>query len=155
MIKGILIGLAVVCCIACALFVYGAISVQGPRFSRQVGDLRQVGLALSAYAERHNDQLPPRLSDLVPEFFPSTDHPSLTYHDPDSGRRYDWLYWPRPPRTLSDLPSGTILAAAPRPSAAMGGPGKRLVLYRAGHPRWTLESDFQRMFREQLLPTPQ
>ncbi len=106
-----------------------------------MANLRQFWFALSLYAEKHEDRLPPLLSKLTLDYMDSAALPKLRYVDPDSGRRYDWLYYPRD--GFSALPADTILAASPTTITRKERSPTRLVLYRDGSVTSIDEDAFQ------------
>lgn len=48
--------------------------------------------ALKMYASDHGGRYPFALAELEPDYLPSGASQTEAYHDPDSRRRYDWIY---------------------------------------------------------------
>jgi hypothetical protein len=109
------------------------------RQPRVLNDMKKVGYALMAYSMDHHGHIPVHLSELSSEL----DSPdALQYHDPDTGKTYDWLYYPGPKLTYPENTSA-ILLAAPDIRKSSDSNAYRLVVLADNSAELLLEKDFQ------------
>ena len=126
--------------------IFGRTAARGTN-TVSISNGKQLYLAIGLYASDHNNRLPITLYELFPDYIPGflTDYGVLD-PDPNSKRRYEWLYFP-PPQPVAQP---TILLAAPFPVMfASTHTLRRLVIYSDGTFDNLPEDDFRaRILRE-------
>ncbi len=118
--------------------------------TRELANLKTLGLALNRHAEEHGGRFPASIDGIEwRQNLPGLQREGLPaavgqFHDPTTGRVFLWTYYPG--HTLAD-PAETILAAAP----FAVGPGKdrRLVVRLNSVAEIISESDFQQQIARQ------
>ena len=104
-----------------------------------MGNLKQIGMAMSLYAGDYDDHFPPTLDVLLPRYVKD----ELLLHCP-SDRSGERSYVYVPGLGVDERP--TVIVAFDRRGNHLNG---RIVLYVDGHIGWRSEEDFQRCWAEQ------
>ncbi len=104
--------------------------------------------ALKMYASEHGGRYPFALGELEPDYLPPGASQTEAYRDPDSKRRYDWLYIPGLGETS---PADWIVMASPSgQSANRADQAQRIILRNDGSVRFVDEAAYQRELKKQL-----
>ncbi|MGB8356630.1 MAG: hypothetical protein WCD79_22220 [Chthoniobacteraceae bacterium] len=131
----------------CALPIFTSNSPRSP-IVVQLSRLHELGLVLRIYADDHGGKFPDKLSDHADEIsnIQSEYSDLLHFHDPETKKPGDWLYFPG--HGSSESPD-IILAASPTVVVSKGRQW-RIVLNLDGTCVISKETDFQQRIKKQL-----